>query len=662
MNFYHVLLPENYCLQVGPLTYISRHDVVPGTLVRVPFRNKELLGLVIEKVSPVTDKDFTVKEIISIEKLVLSSAQIKTAKWITDYCAVPLLKSAFLFLPKDQWKIPKRVSKKNGIIHNSLSSRAPTRDTIHNYKPHNLTSEQSEIIGNILKSEPQSWLLHGVTGSGKTEIYLRVAEEILKKKKQVILLVPEISLTPQTLARIEERFPSQVAVIHSGVTSAQKRNLYDEIRSGNKGVVLGARSALFAPAHNLGLIVVDEEHEGSYHQDQSPRYHAVTVARELQKNTNSILILGSATPSIANYNYPKQSIVNLPSRVASTMPHIELIDMRDELKARNFSPLSERLKEAIEQELHQKKQVMLFLNRRGFATSYLCRECGYREMCPHCEISLTVHLEDNRGFDPTVKLICHYCDYIKDPPISCPQCGGVTLKSLGSGTQKILLEIERLFPSARIIRVDSDTMTSSENYRAFYHDFINHKYDIVLGTQMIAKGLHLPKVNLVGVILADLSFHFPEYTAQEKTFQILTQVAGRAGRGKEQGRVLIQTYDPNYSVLRYVVNHDYEGFKKEELGFRQEFWYPPFCDLIRLTVYRSSSRQAKEDADGIKALLENQKIAQNLEMKILGPTPTWFHRRVGMFGFHILLKVPKDRDMLSRLVTFLPKDVSIDRE
>ncbi len=662
MNFYHVLLPEKYCLQVGPLTYTSEQEIVPGSMVRVPFRNKELLGLVTEKTAPVTDKDFKVKDIAGIEKLVLSPAQIKTAKWIADYYAVPLLKAAFLFLPKEQWKIPKRINKKNLPIHNSQPSPKGPLGAIHNSSKHTLTAEQTGIVEQMLVGEPQVWLLHGVTGSGKTEIYLRVADAVLKQGKEVIILVPEISLTPQTLFRIEERFPGQVAVIHSGITPAQKRNLYDEIRSGQKKVILGARSALFAPTYNLGLIVVDEEHESSYHQDQSPRYNAVTVARELQKNTGSILILGSATPDVVSFIHPKQSIVSLPSRVASTMPNIELIDMRDELKARNFSPLSERLKAAVEEELHQKKQVMLFLNRRGFATSYLCRECGYREMCPQCEISLTVHLQDNRGFDPVAKLVCHYCDYVKDPPSSCPKCGGITLKGLGSGTQKIVLEIEKLFPQARTVRVDSDTMTSPEKYRAFYHDFLNHKYDIVLGTQMIAKGLHLPKVNLVGVILADLSFHFPEYTAQEKTFQILTQVAGRAGRGEEQGRVLIQTYDPSYSVLRYVVNHDYEGFRKEELGFRQEFWYPPFCNLLRLTVYRDSSKEAKQAADSIKATLESQKIAQGLEMEILGPTPSWWQRRVGKFGYHLLLKVPKDKDMLSNLMTFLPKDVAIDRE
>jgi len=654
MHFYHILLPEKYCLQVGPLTYASEEDIVPGFLVRVPFRNNEMLGLVIERTAPITDEDFKVKEVAAIEKPALSAAQIKLSKWLADYYAVPLLKSVLLFLPKEQWKIPKRKFK-------VLSSKFKVETHTQHEKPI-LTEEQNRIVEKILDENEKVWLLHGVTGSGKTEIYLRVAEEVLKRGGQVIILVPEIALTPQTLARIEERFPGQIAVIHSGITPAQKRNMYDEIRNGTKNVVLGARSALFAPAHNLGLIIVDEEHEGSYHQDQSPRYHAVTVARELQKTTGSILILGSATPGIVSYGDPKQEIVHLPSRVASTMPNIELVDMRDELKARNFSPLSERLKEAIEHELHEKRQVMLFLNRRGFATSYLCRECGHREMCPHCEISLTVHLEYNRSFDPTAKLICHYCDYTKEPPTSCPKCGGVTLKALGSGTQKILVELENLFPHARTIRVDGDTMTSPEKYRAFYHDFLNHKYDIVLGTQMIAKGLHLPKVNLVGVILADLSFHFPEYTAQEKTFQILTQVAGRSGRGNEQGRVIIQTYDPTYAVLRHVVNHDYEAFKKEELGFRQEFWYPPFCDLIRLTVYRPGSNEARDAANSTKVLLENQKISLGLEMEIFGPTPTWMHRRVGKFGYHILLKVPKGRDIISHLITFLPRDIAIDRE
>jgi len=649
MFFYQVMLPVKYCLSVGALTYTATIEIPKGSLVKVPFRNKEIFGIVVDEVAPFEPKGYQLKGVLTVFDQVLSHVQLQLAAWIAEYYAVPLQKALQVCLPKEHWKVQKPIKGEKEIL--SVDS------------PHELTKTQADIIQTILAEDNKSWLLHGVTGSGKTEIYLQVAQAMLKKGKQVIILVPEIALTPQTNKRFEERFPGQVAVLHSGVTTSQKKKLFQQIRLGYKNVVLGARSALFAPATNLGLIVIDEEHEQSYHQDQAPRYHAVVVAKKLRELSSCTLILGTATPSLTTNEDPNLTIVNLPLRVQGAVPTIEIVDMRNELKAKNYSPLSERLKEVIGEELAAKRQVLLFLNRRGFASTYLCRECGFREMCAHCEVSLTVHLQPGRpGYDQTAKLICHYCGFSKEPPSNCTKCGSVTLKALGSGTQKIIMEIERLFPEARTVRVDSDTMTSPETYHAFYQDFLDHKYDIVLGTQMIAKGLHLPKVKVVGVILADLSFHFPEYTAQEKTFQLLTQVSGRAGRVGEGGKVLIQTYDPQYPVLKFVVNHDYEGFRKEELGFRQEYWYPPFCDLLRLTIYENTSQEARLAAQKLKELLAQQKIARNLSFELLGPTPSWFHRRVGRFGYHLILKVPKDKDVLSELITFLPKNVAIDRE
>lgn len=650
--YYQVMLAEKYCLTIGALTYISIEDIATGSLVKVPFRNKEVYGIILGKVAPFMPNGYALKSIISAHDCVLTPAYIELAFWMADYYAVPLQKAVFVCLPKEHWKIPKNKVKVGDVI-------VPKEAKEHLA----LTPDQQKVVSAILSGQNDTWLLHGVTGSGKTEIYLQVLKDVLQKGKQAIVLVPEIALTPQTQQRFEERFPGQLAVLHSGVTIAQKKKLFQEIRQGSKNVVLGARSALFAPITNLGLIVIDEEHEQSYHQDQSPRYHAVTAARKLRELTGSILLLGSATPNITTYQNQQQTVLELRSRVQGVMPKIELVDMRNELKAKNYSPLSERLQEAIREELAADRQILLFLNRRGFASTFLCRECGFREMCPHCEVSLTVHLAANSaGYDPLAKLLCHYCGFTKTPPTQCEQCGSVTLKALGNGIQKIVLELESLFPKARVARVDSDTMTSAAKYHAFYQDFLDHKYDIVLGTQMIAKGLHLPKVHVVGVILADLSFHFPEYTAQEKTFQLLTQVAGRAGRVSDGGRVLIQTYDPQYNVLRHVINNDYEAFKNEELGFRQEYWYPPFCDLLRLTVYEKSNQLARKKADQLKDFLLSQKVARGLEFDLLGPTPTWTHRRVGLFGFNLVLKVPKGKDTLADLKTFLPKDVSIDRE
>lgn len=653
MYFYHVLLPVDFCLKVGALTYTASIEIAPGTLVKLPFRNKASFGIVVEKTLPPTQVDYKILAIEGAYDQLLSAQQIVVAQWMALYYGAPLLKTFLAFLPRDQWKISR-------ISQRQLKHLPQVEASTEN---HVLTADQQGIVDQIAKSDPTTWLLHGVTGSGKTEIYLQVAKAVLAQGKQVMILVPEIALTPQTCARFEARFPNQVAILHSGVTTAGRRKLFQEIRSGIKNVVLGARSALFAPAFKLGLIIVDEEHEASYHQEQSPRYHAVAVARELRQKTDSILILGSATPRLTTVVDREQRIVRLPERVNGQMPHIELIDMRNELKARNFSPISQRLQEEIQTELQQQKQVLLFLNRRGFATSYLCRECGKREVCPECDISLTVHLKSSLGgYDPEAKLICHYCGFSKVPPSVCGHCGSVTLKALGSGTQRILMELEQLFPTARIVRVDKDTMTSPEKYYAFYQDVLDHKYDIILGTQMIAKGLHLPKVSLVGVLLADLSFHFPEYTAQEKTFQILTQVAGRAGRSGEQGKVLIQTYDPDYDVLKHVVGQDFEAFKQSELSFRQEFWYPPFCNVIRLTVYDEKVTEAAKKGVKLLEMLEAQKIARNLQYEVLGPAPTWQYRRVGQFAYQVMVKSPLESQTMEHLVTFLPPDVMIDRE
>jgi len=624
MHFYHILLPEKYCLQVGPLTYASEEDIVPGFLVRVPFRNNEMLGLVIERTAPITDEDFKVKEVAAIEKPALSAAQIKLSKWLADYYAVPLLKSVLLFLPKEQWKIPKRKFK-------VLSSKFKVETHTQHEKPI-LTEEQNRIVEKILDENEKVWLLHGVTGSGKTEIYLRVAEEVLKRGGQVIILVPEIALTPQTLARIEERFPGQIAVIHSGITPAQKRNMYDEIRNGTKNVVLGARSALFAPAHNLGLIIVDEEHEGSYHQDQSPRYHAVTVARELQKTTGSILILGSATPGIVSYGDPKQEIVHLPSRVASTMPNIELVDMRDELKARNFSPLSERLKEAIEHELHEKRQVMLFLNRRGGATFVQCRDCGHVLACRRCNIPLSYHpVEDI--------LICHQCNYRMKVPQICPKCRSRRIKFLGVGTQKLEQEAASAFIGARLLRWDSDTTREKQSHQEILDKFRSHQADILIGTQMITKGLDLPQVTLVGVVNADTALHLPDFRSGERTFQLLTQVAGRAGRGPIGGQVIFQTYTPGNYAIQAAALHDYSSFYEKEIGYRRLLNNPPFSRLASLTYAHTNDAVCQREAERMRKLIAEEIASKGIAgVTIIGPAPAFVPRLRGRFRWQIMLR------------------------
>jgi len=425
------------------------------------------------------------------------------------------------------------------------------------------------------------FLLFGVTGSGKTEIYLRTIELIVQQKKEAIVLVPEIALTPQTVIRFKQRFPN-VAVLHSELSNAQRAYQWEQIHAGKIQVVIGPRSAIFAPTHHLGLIVVDEEHEPSFKQQNTPRYHARDLAVKRGQEANAIVILGSATPSLETYHNclkHKYIMLSLPERIGTAkLPQFSVVNMKEECQEqKRFVYLSRVLIAGIEKRLAAQQQVILFLNRRGFATNITCPVCGYEIHCPHCEIPLTYHKQKHIS-------LCHYCNFEAAAPTECPSCHFQGIRFMGIGTERIEASLRKFFPNARIHRMDSDTMVSRQKYEDSFLAFSRHEIDILLGTQMIAKGLDFPKVTLVGIISADTNLQLPDFRSSERAFQLIVQVAGRAGRGETEGEVILQTWQPDHYAIQFALTQNYTKFAEDELKFRQELSYPPFSRLLRILI------------------------------------------------------------------------------
>src|SRR5665213_1691546 len=458
-------------------------------------------------------------------------------------------------------------------------------------------------------SQPSTFLLHGVTGSGKTEIYLQALAHALEQGKGAIVLVPEISLTPQTVERFKARFSSGklqtlVAVLHSHLSAGERHDEWHKIRQGRARIVIGARSAIFAPVEPLGLIIVDEEHETSYKQEEAPRYHARDVAVMRGQMENAVVVLGSATPSLESFYNCKRgkfSLLELPERVDDQkMPRVRVVDMRQAMFKEKGPPLfSPQLKEAINQRLDRGEQTILFLNRRGYSTSLQCPKCGYVCNCPNCSLALTFHRQEQ-------KLACHICGHVEKVPLVCPneKCKNPAIRFSGTGTQRVEETLAKLFPKARIKSMDADTMKRKDDYRKVLGDFRVGKIDILLGTQMIAKGLHFPNVTLVGIIYADLALHQPDFRAGERTFQLLTQVAGRAGRGDVEGEVFVQAFAPFHPAIQYARRHDFNGFYEQEIEFREQLKYPPVSRVALLTLKGRNEEKVKFSAEHLKRELE----------------------------------------------------------
>ncbi|MBE7022127.1 MAG: primosomal protein N' [Ruminococcaceae bacterium] len=498
------------------------------------------------------------------------------------------------------------------------------------------TPEQEKAIRTITEALDRFfvYLLHGVTGSGKTEVFLQCIEAVLAQNKTAIVLVPEISLTPQMISRFAGRFGEQIAVLHSRLSLGERNDEYKRIKNGEARVVIGARSAVFAPLSNLGLIVMDEEHELTYKSQNIPSYHAREVAAIRAKQNGIPLLLASATPSVETYykaQTGKYKLLTLANRTNSAkMPPVFIADMRRELIEGNRSLFSGVLKEEIAKNLAAGQQTILFLNRRGFSTFVSCRSCGYTANCPRCNIALTYH--KNRNF-----LTCHYCGYTARSLSVCPDCGSTYIKHFGTGTQRVEEEIGELFPDATVLRMDLDTVSAKNSHQQILDRFEKEKTDILIGTQMVTKGLDFENVTLVGVLAADMSLHIDDYRANERTFDLITQVCGRAGRGRHSGRAVIQTYSPENSVITLAQNQDYPQFYTEEIALRKTLGYPPFCTLISILFTSVNDTAATACAQKTAAALRNA-LQSEPQVEILGPAPCGFYKMNNKFRKRILIK------------------------
>ena len=525
--------------------------------------------------------------------------------------------------------------------------------------PPPLTSAQRsavETIGASIGRGYRGFLLHGVTSSGKTEVYLNLIRTCVDQGRSAIVLVPEIALTPQLLGRFRARFGDRVAILHSGLTEGERLDQWEQVRSGRLPIVVGARSAVFAPVRRLGLLVVDEEHEPSFKQEDQLRYHARDLALVRGTLTRTTVVLGSATPSLEsvyNARHGKLTLVRLPERVhRRPMPEVTLVDLRSAPTIDPERTLSEALVRALEENLAAGEQSLLFLNRRGYANFLLCRTCGHIHECPHCSISLTYHRERRR-------LVCHYCDHQRPIPEKCPKCAGTLIQPMGVGTEKLEGTLRMLLPKARIARMDRDT-TRGANLGQILRAVRAGDVDVLVGTQMVAKGHDFPNVTLVGALLADQGLKFPDFRAAERTFQLLTQVAGRAGRGERPGRVIVQTYDPGHHSLRHARAHDDRAFVEDELHQRRERGYPPFVHLALVRVTATSLESARGEAERAVATLLRAAArteAGRRTFGVLGPTPAPIERIKGQVRWQVLARSP-DRHVLHESLAALAHDLA----
>lgn len=622
------------------LTYSSDSlNLVRGQLVEVPLGKGERksLGVVLGPGQP--SEEFAVKSIFSLQEEYspLPENYLKWIEWMAKYYVHPPGLVASLAFPPLAKQTKVRKSKKAPVVKPLEFSPPPT-----------LTDEQAQVVSSILSQQGFSaHLVFGVTGSGKTEIYLRLLEETLKVGQTGIVLVPEISLTPQLVQRFASRFGDQVAVLHSQLTDRERTQQWWNIIDKQKRILIGARSALFCPIEDLGIIIVDEEHEPSFKQDEKLKYHGRDSAVALARFQNCPVVLGSATPSLESWKNAldkKYQLHELKQRVAArAMPEFQVIDMRVEKEKPEKNPdlpswLSEPLYEALANTLERGDQAALFLNRRGMASMVLCGDCGHVIECPNCDISLTLHGRHH--------LVCHYCDYHESMKEKCPDCHEGELTTFGLGTETLEEDMRRLFPQARIARADRDEVNSREDLENLITDMESGEIDILVGTQMIAKGLDFPSLNLVGLVLADVGFNLPDFRATERSFQLITQVAGRAGRhvkpGQAPGQVIIQTYNTQHPALQYAIKNDFVGFAQEELAIRQDLNYPPHG---RLVAFRIQGTQLGKVEQGCKILAQRCKqLRQSLgvyeKIEVLGPAEAPLSKLRGQFRFHLLLKGP----------------------
>lgn len=594
---------------------------VDNIVENLDLKSKELLQNLIEnkvlkvKFKVVTTGGFKTQKMVKLtkyykdklEKYKVNEKQTQVIKYLED---LDNSKRSDILKDLSISDSPIKTLEKNKIveIYDEIVERNPYDEEFHT-ENHILNEEQKNAVNGILNSKKTVSLLHGLTGSGKTEVYLKLAEEVLNKGAQVIVLVPEIGLTPQMIERFKGRFKDRVSVLHSKLSAGERFDQWQKIKNNEVDIVVGARSAVFAPFTNLKMIIIDEEHDSSYRFHSALRYDTKEVAIKRMNNLKGNVVLGSATPDVISYynaKNDKYNLFELKSRAVkgASLPSIEIVDMREELAMGNMSIFSENLRALIENRLNNEEQIILFLNRRGFSSFVSCRNCGHVIKCDNCDISMTYHRSNNI-------LRCHYCGSTKKMLRVCPECGSKYIKQFGVGTQQVEEEIKKLFPSARVVRMDRDTTTAKDSYDNIYNSVKNREVDILIGTQMVAKGLDFENVTLVGVIAADLSLFISDFRANENTFELLTQVSGRAGRSNKDGNVVIQTYNPeNYSII-FSKESDYLGFYEHELKIREVFKYPPFSSLV--SIYFKSNSEKYLDNISRKVLFEITREIKNFK-------------------------------------------------
>ncbi len=630
-------------------------DIFPGCMVEVPLRNRKVKGVVYKIIN--TKPAYSTKPIIRVVNNAphLTADQIKLIDWIAEYYYCPKFRALKLFVPVSI------VKKKKINIANNIDS-SPFKLKFQ----HKLSADQTSVLQQFEQSNQKVGLLHGITGSGKTEIYLHTVEKYLKQGKQVLILIPEISLSPQMQNRFERHFNEQTRIIHSQLTLKQKEEAWSSIHRGETKIIIGSRSALFAPFQNLGIIIIDEEHDHSYKQDQSPRYHAVNVAKKMAEMLNIKVLMGSATPSMESYYAAKKGqyelmTLNQRPHKNGMLPQTKIVDLRKELQKKNFSIFSLPLQDKIIEKLKNNEQALLFLNRRGAASAVICRVCGYVHNCNSCEIPMTYHkkFQVEGSLFNVERLICHHCGKIEKVPHTCPNCDSAYIKYIGLGTQRVEDELQKMYPDAKIVRADRDTTQKRDQFKQIYQTFKNGKADILVGTQMIAIGLHLPKVNLVGIVLADLGLTLPNFRASEQTFQLITQVAGRSGR-ENKGDAIIQTYLPNHYAIQAAAKHDYIGFYEQEIKIRKEMSQPPFSRLIKLTIKNKNNQECINHTEHLSKTFEKLNRQFFDDKYEINYYPALIPRLKDTYRWHILISGQNPSKLLKKTDPKILKDLIID--
>jgi primosomal protein N' (replication factor Y) len=637
----------------GTFSYLIPQELLEsakiGVRLQVPFKNRELTGYLVG-LRPLKDEPHKLKPLIRIldQEPVLPQSILDLAKWIADYYGCSWGEAIENSLPK--WvKYGKKADKALKKEKEEPAAAFEKREDL------TLSPEQKIVFESLCaafkKVKAKPILLHGVTGSGKSEIYIRAIRERLQEGRASICLVPEIALTEQIRHFFLHHFGNELEILHSKLSDNERFLAWKRLERGAKRVVLGPRSAVFAPVHNLGLIIMDEEHENTYKQETTPRYHAREVAAWRAQNENAVFVMGTATPSLESMRRAKTGeieMLELKERIDhKAMPEVRVVDLKQVMQDRRKPViLSQSLVTEIESNLKKGEGTMLLLNRRGFSTHIHCPKCGWIESCKSCQVSLIYHQEDDQ-------LLCHYCNYQKRVPTDCGSCGAPMLRFSGFGTEKVESEVAARFPSARIARMDADSVKKRGSHEVILKEFRDRKIDVLIGTQMIAKGFDFPHVTLVGVVLADVGLMLPDFRSAERTFQLLTQVAGRAGRGKIPGRVIVQTYSPDHPSVTCARTHDFMKFYQNELPARQEYRYPPFQRLINIIIRSKEENKAYQFGRSLREAIQEALKPEARTVEIIGPAPLPFYRLRGHFRWHIMLKCPLESGLTGRVKTAL---------